>query len=86
MTSFQWPLAQVCLEGGRLLLKIVRWFFDHAKSSGDDSGLEGLAKNPYRHVKRWKLSMLVESKLKRKSSDIEVQKVSSLKCCKHRCT
>ena len=86
MTSFRWPLAQVCLEGGRLLSEIVTWSFEHAKSSRDDSGLEGLPKNPYRHVKRRKLSTPVESKLKRKSSDTEVQKVNSLRCYKYRCT
>ena len=86
MTSFRWPLAQVRLEGGRLLSEIVTWCSEHAKSSGDDSGLKGLSKNPNRYVKRWKLSMLVESKLKRKSSNTEVQKVSSLRCCKYRCT
>ena len=72
MTSFRWLLAQVHLEGRRLLLEIVTWYSKHAKSSGDDSGLEGLPNNPYHHVKRWKLSTPVESKLKRKSSDMEV--------------
>ena len=86
MTSFRWPLAQVWLEGGRLLSEIVMWCSEHAKSYGDDLGLEGLPKNPYRHVKRRKLSTLVESRLKRKSTDMEVQKVSSLRCCKYRCT
>ena len=72
MTSFWWPLAQVHLEGGRLLSEIVTWCSKHAESSGDDSKLEGLSKNPYRHVKRQKLNMPMESKLKRKSSDMEV--------------
>ena len=72
MTSFRWPLTQVRLEGRRLLLEIVTWCSEHAKSSGYDSRLEGLPKNPYRHVKRRKLSTPVESKLKRKSSDTEV--------------
>ena len=83
MTSFRWPLAQVCLGGRRLLSEIVTWCSEHAKSSRDDSGLEGLPKNSYHYVKRRKL---VESKLKKKSSDMEVQKVSSLRCCKYRCT
>ena len=86
MTSFRWPLAQARLEGGRLLSEIVTWCSKHAKSSGDDSELKGLPKNPYRHVKRRKPSMPVESKLKRKSKNMEVQKVSSLRCCKYRCT
>ena len=86
MISFRWPLVQVRLEGGRLLLEIVTWCSEHAKSSGDDLGLEGLPKNPYRHVKRQKLSTPVESKLKKKSTDMEVQKVSSLRCYKYRCT
>ena len=86
MTSFWWPLIQVCLEGGRLLSEIVTWCPEHAESTGDDSRLEGLPKNPYRHVKRQKLSTPVESKLRRKSSDMEVQKVSSLRCYKYRCT
>ena len=86
MTSFQWPLAQVRLEGGRLLSEIITWCSEHAKSSGDDSGLEGLPKNPYCHVKRQELSTTVKSKLKKKSTDMEVQKVSSLRCCKYRCT
>ena len=72
ITSFRWPLAQVRLEEERLLSEIVTWCSEHAKSSGDDSGLKGLPKNPYRHFKRRKLSTLVESKLKRKSSDMEV--------------
>ena len=86
MTSFRWPLAQVCLERGRLLSEIIMWCSEHAKSYGDDSGLKGLPKNPYRHVKRQKLNTMVESKLKRKSTDMEVQKVSFLRCCKYRCT
>ena len=86
MTSFWWPLVQVRLEGERLLSEIITWCSEHAKSYGDDLGLEGLPKNPYRHVKRWKLSTTVESKLKRKSTDMEVQKVSFLRCCKYRCT
>ena len=86
MTSFWWPLAQVRLEGGRLLLEIVTWCSEHAESSGDNSGLEGLPNNPYRHIKRQKLSTPVESKLKRKSSDMEVQKVSFLRCYKYRYT
>ena len=86
MTSFWWPLAQVRLEGGRLLSEIVTWCFEHAESSRDDSRLERLPKNPYRHIKRRKLSTPVESKLKKKSSHMEVQKVSSLRCCKYRCT
>ena len=86
MTSFRWPLVQVCFEGGRLLSEIVTWCSEHAKSFGDDSRLEGLPTNLYRHIKRQKLSTLVEFKLKRKSIDMEVQKVSSLRCCKYRCT
>ena len=64
MTSFRWPLAQVRLEGGRLLSKIVTWCFEHGESLGDDLGLEEAWKNPYRHMKRQKLNPLVETKLK----------------------
>ena len=85
MTSFRWPLAHVRLEGGRLLSKIVTWCSEHGESSGDDSGLEGARKNPYRHMKRRKLNPLVETKLKWKLSDLDVQRVSSLRCCKFRC-
>ena len=85
MISFRWPLAQVQLDKGRLLSKIVTWCSEHGESSGEDSGLEGARKNPYRHMKRRKLSPLVETKLKRKLSDSDVQRVSSLRCCKFRC-
>ena len=85
MTSFRWPLAQVRLEGERLLSEIVTWCSEHGESSGDDSGLEGAQKNPYRHMKRRKLSPLIETKLKRKLSDSDIQRVSSLRCCKFRC-
>ena len=85
MTSFRWPLAQVRLDGGRLLSEIVTWCSKHGESSGDDSGLEGARKNPYRHLKRRKLSPPVDIKLKRKLSDSDVQRVSSLRCCKFRC-
>ena len=85
MTSFRWPLAQVRLDVGRLLSKIVTWCSEHGESSGDNSGLEGARKNPYRHMKRRKLSPPVETKLKRKLSDSDVQRVSSLRCCKFRC-
>ena len=78
MTSFPWPLAQVRLEGRRLLLEIVTWCSEHGVSSGDDSGLEGVRKNPYLHIKRWKLSLLFDSKLKWKLSDSNVQRGSSL--------
>nr|PNR58557.1 hypothetical protein PHYPA_005552 [Physcomitrium patens] len=54
MTSFRWPLTQVRLEGGRLLSEIVTWCSEHAGSSGEDSGLEGVPKNSYRHIKRRK--------------------------------
>ena len=85
MTSFHWPLALVRLDGGRLLSEIVTWCSEHGASSGDDSGLEGAWKNPYRHLKRRKLSPPVDTKLKRKLSDSDVQRVSSLRCCKFRC-
>ena len=85
MTSFCWPLAQVRLEGRRLLSEIVTWCSDHGKSLGDDSGLEGAQKNPYRDMKKQKLSPLVETKFKWKLSDSDVQRVSSLRCCKFRC-
>ena len=85
MTSFRWPLAQVRLDGGRLLSEIVTWCSEHGESSGDDSGLEGARKNPYRHLKRRKLTPPVDTKLKRKLSDSDVQRVSSLRCCKFRC-
>ena len=85
MTSLCWPLAHIWLEGGRLLSEIVTRCSKHGESSGDDSGLEGARKNPYRHMKRRKLSPLVETKLKWKLSDLDVQQVSSLRCCKFRC-
>ena len=85
MTSIRWPLPQVRLDGGRLLSEIVTWCFEHGESSGDDLGLEGARKNPYRHLKRRKLSPPVDTKLKRKLSDSNVQRASSLRCCKFRC-
>ena len=85
MTSFRWPLALVRLDGGRLLSEIVTWCSEHGESSGDDLGLEGAWKNPYRHLKRRKLSPPVDTKLKRKLLDSDVQRVSSLRCCKFRC-
>ena len=85
MTSFRWDLAQVWLEGGRLLSEIVTWCSEHGESSGDNSGLERAWKNPYCHMKRRKLSPPVKTKLKWKLSDSDVQRVSSLRCCKFRC-
>ena len=46
MTFFRWFLAQVRLEGPRLLLEIVKWCSEHDESSGNNFGLEGLPKNP----------------------------------------
>ena len=85
MTSFRWPLGQVRLEGGRLLSEIVTWCSKHGESFGDDSGLDRVRKNPYRHIKRRKLSLSFDSKLKWKLSDLDVQRVSSLRWCKFRC-
>ena len=51
MTSFRWPLGQVKLKGERLLSEIVTWCFEHGESSGDNSGLDGVWKNPYHHIK-----------------------------------
>ena len=65
-------MAQVRLEGKRLLLEIVTWCFEHAKLFEEDSGLEGVPKNPYYHIKRRKLSWTIESKLKRKSIDVDI--------------
>ena len=48
-------------------------------------GLEGVWKNPYRHIKQQKLNLPVNSKLKWKLSYSNVQNVSSLRCCKYRC-
>ena len=64
MTSFRWLLGQVRLEGGRLLSEIVAWCSEHGECSGDDSGLDGVWKNPYCHIKRRKLSLPFDSKLK----------------------
>ena len=85
MTSFRWPLARIRLEGGRLLLEIVTGCSKHGESSGDDSEVEGAWKNPYRHMKRRKLNPPIETKLKWKLSDSDVQRVSSLRCYKFRC-
>ena len=85
MISFHWPLGQVRFKGGRLLSEIVTWCSEHGESSGDNLGLDGVRKNPYRHIKRWKLSLPFESKLKWKLSDSDVQRVNSLRCCKFRC-
>ena len=84
MTSFQWPLAQVRLKGERLLSEIMTWCFEHAEYSRDDSGLKGVRKTPYRHIKQQKLNPPVDSKLKWKLSDLDVQKFSSLRCCKYK--
>ena len=69
MTSFRWPLEQVRLEGRRLLSKIVTWCSEHGESSGDNSGLDGVRKNPYPYNKRRKLSLPFDSKLKWKLLD-----------------
>ena len=63
----------------------MTWCSKHGESSGDNLGLEGARKNSYRHMKRRKLSPPVETKLKWKLSDSDVQRVSSLRCCKFRC-
>ena len=61
----------------------MTWCSEHGESLGDDSGLEGARKNPYRHLK---LSPPVETKLKWKLSDSDVQRVSLLRTCyKFRC-
>ena len=72
ITSFRWPLAQVRLEGRRLVSEIVTLCSEHGESSRDDLGLERAQKNPYRHMKRQLLSPLVETKLKWKLSDSDV--------------
>ena len=72
MTSFHWPLGQVRLEGGRFLSEIVTWYSKLGESSGDNLGLDGVRKNPYRHIKRRKLSLPFDSKLKWKLSDLDV--------------
>ena len=81
MTSFQWLLAQVRLKGRRLLLEIVTWYSEHAKLSEEDSGLKRVPKNPYHYIKRGKLNQTVESKLKKKSTDVDVQKIGLMRCC-----
>ena len=85
MTSFRWPLTQVRLEGRRLLSEIVTKCSKYRESFGEDLGLERVRKNLYHHIKRWKLSLPFDSKLKWKLSDSDVQRVSSLRCCKFRC-
>ena len=60
----------------------MTWCSEHGESSGDDSGLDGVRKNPYPHTKRRKLSLPFDSKLKWKLSDLDVQRVSSLRSCK----
>lgn len=85
MTSFRWPHTQVRLEGGRLLSEIATSCSEHAGSTGEDFGLEGISKNPYRHIKRRKFTRTGESKVKRKTLNADVQKVSSTRCCKYRC-
>ena len=63
----------------------MTWCSEHAESSREDSGLEGVRKNPYCHIKQRKLSLPVDSKLNWKLLDSDVQKVNSLRCCKYRC-
>jgi hypothetical protein len=77
MTTFQWPLLRVRLEGARYLSDIVQWLLDNAISNTEDGGLEGLPKNPYRHMKRERVQRQSLSKLNKKTSTCDVQRVSS---------
>jgi hypothetical protein len=85
MTTFRWPLLRVRLEGGRYLSDIVQWLSDNAISDAEDGGLEGLPKNPYRHMKRKRVQRQSVSKLNKKTSTCDVQRVSSQRCCKYGC-
>jgi hypothetical protein len=75
MTTFRWSLIQVKLEGSRLFSEIVTWFFENAVPDNEDTGLEGMAKNPYHHIKRRKLQYFRNSKLRRKTSKLDVHGV-----------
>jgi hypothetical protein len=68
MTTFRWPLLRVRLEGGRYLSDIVQWLLDNAISDAEDGGLEGLPKNPYRHMMRKRVQRQSVSKLNKKTS------------------
>jgi hypothetical protein len=73
MTTFRWPLLRVRLEGGRYLSDIVQWLSDNAISDAEDGGLEGLPKNPYRHMKKKTVQRQSVSKLNKKTSTCDVQ-------------
>ena len=51
MTSFRWPLAQVRLEGGRLLSEIVTWCSEHGNPRETIRGLKELGKI---HIAIWR--------------------------------
>jgi hypothetical protein len=55
MTTFRWPLIRVRLEESQYLSDIVQWMSENVVSNGEDSSLEGLPKNPYRHIKQKRL-------------------------------
>ena len=44
MTSFRWPLAQVRLEGERLLSEFVTWYSEHGNLRETIRGLKELGK------------------------------------------
>jgi hypothetical protein len=88
MTTMCWLLSHMRLEGGRLLSDIVMLCSEVAQmDSMDCAGLQGIPRNPYRSVRRKILSRDQPhvSKLKFKTSEDEVRKVSSQRCCKYRC-
>jgi hypothetical protein len=80
-----YDVGVIFLSKGRYLSDIVQWLSDNAISDAEDGSLEGLLKNPYRHMKRKRVQRQSESKLNKKTSRCNVQRVSSQRCCKYRC-
>jgi hypothetical protein len=84
MTTMRWPLMHVRLEGRCLLSEIILFCFENAPSDGSDDGLDGVKKSPYRFNVRRKLMAsddCTTTKLQRKTSPVELRKMSSKQCC-----
>jgi hypothetical protein len=85
MSHDRWPIAECWFPDSRSLQSTIDHFASIPVADDPDAHLGGRLKAPYRFLLRRPNLNIKESKYSQKTSDNEIRKVSSERCCAKRC-
>jgi hypothetical protein len=85
MSHDLWPIIECCFPSGRSLKCTIDHFASRPVQQDSEAHLGGRAKEPYRFIFRLQDLNKKDSLFARKTTDDEIRKVSSERCCLRNC-